>query len=56
VRIEAGDDQARARDPEPVAQVAGDDASGLDHEIGGESGDHVLEREMDGDRDDGEFG
>ena len=56
VRIEAGDGQARMRDAEAVAQIARHDAAGLDHEIAGELGHDVLQRQVDGDRHDRELG
>ena len=38
MRIEAGDRKPRARNAETLAQVARDDAAGLDDEIGGQLG------------------
>ncbi len=42
--------------PKRCAQVARDDAAGLDDEIGGQRGDDLAQRQMDGDRHDRELG
>ena len=56
MRIETGNSEARTRDVETVAEIACDDAAGLDDEVGGEPGDDVFEREVDGDRHDRKLG
>ena len=54
--IEAGDREARTRNTEALMQVVSDDAAGLDHEVGGELGDDLLQRKVDGDGDDRKLG
>ena len=56
MRIKPGDGEARMRDAEALTQIARDDAAGLDDEIGGEAARNVAQRQMDGDRNDGELG